>query len=1310
MRFSFLALLLMGLLGTAGAWAQVVYVDIDNTGAQDGTSWATAYTTLQAGIDDAFGQGGGQVWVAEGSYGEARTETWGAPASITGSLVLKDGVEVYGGFRGVETALGERAPSMAVTVIDGSTARGGIAAFHVVVAGGLAVSPAPIVLDGFTVTGGNAVGVPGDYHTWRGGGLYNWSKTNLAVSNCTFVGNSAEVSGGAIANEGAGPAVSAAAVYSNCLIVQNDARRGADDPDPLVANAIRGGGGIFVNRSEPSFAHVTVADNTLQNNAGFFGVNSGGIYATAEVFSGDGTMTTTMAGAIFWNNTGAASVTTFGGALGISDSNMQAVNPVFRAAATVNEPFDYMLTIGVSPDIDSTVAHTATDISLVPRPVGANGDKGAFEMSANGPVAGCIPTTVDLDASGDGSIVLGDVESGSTAEAGIWYTEVDQTDFDCSDLGTPAVTVTAYDRIGRSATCNPVVTVEDNIEPVAVGQNATVQLDATGNATLLGSAFDGGSTDNCGSGGLIFTTVPATVDCTDVGPVPVVLTVMDISGNMDTVNVTATVEDNVDPTALCQSITVQLDGTGNASIVPADVDNGSNDACGIASLTLDIDTFTCGDIGPNTVTLTVEDNNGNTDQCTATVTVEDNVTPTAVCQDITVQLDATGNASIVPAQIDNGSSDVCGPVALSLDIDAFDCSDVGTPVTVTLTAEDGSGNTDDCTATVTVEDNVAPDAICQDNFVYLDGLGNASIVPADIDNGSNDACSVPTLSVSPDTFTSANLGPNTITLSAEDASGNIGECTATLTVVDDLSFALDLPAGITGNAGTPNYSGISVSVAGGITPYSFVWTYDDGVSPVILVDGPHPADASVTVSGTDSDTLLFDELKTTLVGDYFVEVTDSGDPRMITSATGTLTVTTILEVFLPASVRAYTDFAGPLVLDALVVNSTPPLTVTWYKDGQPLAVQPGITTLDLGVPELSEAGDYEVQVVDSDLPPQDVTSNVSVVAIADPLSIAVQPADQNQYESETAAFMVTAQDGFPPYTYDWREFAASLGEPSQDSFELAAVTLADDGRTFDVVVTDEGANQTNFAGPLVPTTVTSLPATLGVSTALSIDEQPVGVDAYTDDPPFTLSALYSGGMLPISVVWQREDTDTMIIDQVAGPQAPDTANTVALTIDPSVEAPGSYLYTAELTDQVRTTSTDETPVTISVPPAVSDDLVDAVGVDGKEFTWSIGITGGFGNLDIDWKKDDGSKALVSLVDDGRIDGQGTTSLTFDPVTFADAGTYQVDISDDGGRMATAGPAQLTIAAGVPAAGLLGLSGLALLSALGGAAAIRRRRK
>jgi hypothetical protein len=46
------------------------------------------------------------------------------------------------------------------------------------------------------------------------------------------------------------------------------------------------------------------------------------------------------------------------------------------------------------------------------------------------------------------------------------------------------------------------------------------------------------------------------------------------------------VEDNVAPIALCQSITIELDINGNAAITTADIDAGSNDACGIASLGL----------------------------------------------------------------------------------------------------------------------------------------------------------------------------------------------------------------------------------------------------------------------------------------------------------------------------------------------------------------------------------------------------------------------------------------------------------------------------------------------------------------------------------------------------------------------------------------------------------------------------------------------------------------------------------------------------------------------------------------------------
>ncbi|MEX2597798.1 MAG: LamG domain-containing protein, partial [Salibacteraceae bacterium] len=174
---------------------------------------------------------------------------------------------------------------------------------------------------------------------------------------------------------------------------------------------------------------------------------------------------------------------------------------------------------------------------------------------------------------------------------------------------------------------------------------------------------------------------------------------------------------NTSPVAVCTApFTIQLDANGEASITVNDIDDGSFDPCGIDSITIDKSTFTCADVGPNTITLTITALNGNTDTCTTIVTVEDTIDPVAQCvAPFTIQLDVNGQASITPAMIDNGSTDNCAIASLTLDTTDFTCADLGAN-TVTLTVTDTNGNTATCTTVVTVEDTVAPEAICAAPF------------------------------------------------------------------------------------------------------------------------------------------------------------------------------------------------------------------------------------------------------------------------------------------------------------------------------------------------------------------------------------------------------------------------------------------------------------------------------------------------------------------------------------------------------------------------------------------------------------------
>lgn len=75
--------------------------------------------------------------------------------------------------------------------------------------------------------------------------------------------------------------------------------------------------------------------------------------------------------------------------------------------------------------------------------------------------------------------------------------------------------------------------------------------------------------------------------------------------------------------------------------------------------------------------------------------------PTAVCQNIIVTLNASGEAIITPSQVDGGSTDNVLVFDRTIDKTIFTCKDIGAN-TVTLTVLDGNENKATCTATVTV--------------------------------------------------------------------------------------------------------------------------------------------------------------------------------------------------------------------------------------------------------------------------------------------------------------------------------------------------------------------------------------------------------------------------------------------------------------------------------------------------------------------------------------------------------------------------------------------------------------------------------
>ena len=246
------------------ATGPLCFVDKDAfAGLNNGNSWANAYLNPQLALGDVNCT---EIWVADGVYKPAGSGVRGMP------FVVPANVAVYGGFVGTEALRTQRDWRTNVTILSGdidsndTNADGnniaettgdiqGANSYHVVLMDGTVTSvTASTVLDGFTITAGQANSVGGGINI-NGGGLYcsgsgAGAQCSPMLWNLVFSGNLAGNSGGGLFNGG----------YNGGLSNPNLFKV------TFTGNMANWGGGMYNNGTVGGVSTPSLMDVTFMNN------------------------------------------------------------------------------------------------------------------------------------------------------------------------------------------------------------------------------------------------------------------------------------------------------------------------------------------------------------------------------------------------------------------------------------------------------------------------------------------------------------------------------------------------------------------------------------------------------------------------------------------------------------------------------------------------------------------------------------------------------------------------------------------------------------------------------------------------------------------------------------------------------------------------------------------------------------------------------------------------------------------------------------------------------------------------------------
>ncbi len=268
MRWTKYFLVSVAVLSFAGvANADTLRVDIDRTVTTgDGSSWALAYKYLQDALDDATS--GDQIWVAEGTYYPDRGDSQ-TVGDRTATFEMIAGVSIYGGFDATELLLNARSGDLddAVTILSGDLT--GSNSHHIVTADDSSIG-ASTVLERFTIEDGMA-----DMNGYRNGAGMLIDEAGPTVRYCTFEGNEASNSGGAIYCDADSDVVIVEcefnwnrADYGGGIYFATGSAGDIDECTFTECAADVNGGAIYVSHSSPEIRQSVFQGNYSESHGG----------------------------------------------------------------------------------------------------------------------------------------------------------------------------------------------------------------------------------------------------------------------------------------------------------------------------------------------------------------------------------------------------------------------------------------------------------------------------------------------------------------------------------------------------------------------------------------------------------------------------------------------------------------------------------------------------------------------------------------------------------------------------------------------------------------------------------------------------------------------------------------------------------------------------------------------------------------------------------------------------------------------------------------------------------------------------------